>query len=104
MTEKPQKNRDLTLPACLWLGLFPLLHLGSYATLTRDKWFWMLALTAVTLACFIWSLVSARRPLPTATVWNSANSCFACRPPQILRPDPPFPANQGLVLRFFDVL
>lgn len=78
MTEKPQKNRDLTLPACLWLGLFPLLHLGSYATLTRDKWFWMLALTAVTLACFIWSLVSARRPLRFCPAHVAALGLLVC--------------------------
>ena len=42
-----------TLAACLWLGLFPLLFGGTYATLTHDKWIWMLLLTAFTLICFL---------------------------------------------------
>ena len=43
----------MTLAGCLWLGLFPLLILGSYAHITLDKWQLMLGLTAVTLICFL---------------------------------------------------
>ncbi len=42
----------MTAAACLWLGLFPLLQGGTYATLTHDKWIAMLILTGVTFLCF----------------------------------------------------
>ena len=42
-----------TLAACLWLGLFPLLHFGTYTTLTRDKWICMFLLLAVTVFCLL---------------------------------------------------
>lgn len=38
-----------SVTACLWLALFPLLHGGSYAHITYDKWKMMLMLTAISL-------------------------------------------------------
>ena len=53
----------MTLAACLWLGLFPLLQLGTYAHITHDKWLFMLILTGVTLLCFgIDFLLLRRKP------------------------------------------
>ena len=43
----------MTVSACLWLGLFPLLHFGSFHTITHDKWVCMLILTGLTLAGFL---------------------------------------------------
>ena len=42
----------MTVAACLWLGLFPLLQGGTYAHITHDKWIIMLCLTGMTLICF----------------------------------------------------
>ena len=42
----------MTVTACLWAGLFPLLQFGTYSQITADKWIIMLVLTAFTLiAC-----------------------------------------------------
>ena len=49
----------MTLSACLWLGLFPLLG-GSYAHITYNTWIIMLILTAITLPCFLFDLVRDR--------------------------------------------
>ena len=49
----PQYGYGMTLSACLWLGLFPLLQKGTYATLTHDKWIISLFLTALTFLCFV---------------------------------------------------
>ena len=46
----------MTLSACLWLGLFPLLG-GSYAHITYNKWIIMLILTGITLPCFLFDLI-----------------------------------------------
>lgn len=43
----------MTLAACLWLGLYPLLQGGSYVRITHDKWMAMLVLAALTLLCFL---------------------------------------------------
>jgi len=43
----------MTVSACLWLGLFPLLPFSSFHTITRDKWICMLLLAGVTLICFL---------------------------------------------------
>ena len=51
---QPKYGRGMTLAACLWLGLFPLLQGGSYARITRDKWIAMLVLTALTFLCFLY--------------------------------------------------
>ena len=60
----------MTLAACLWLGLFPLLQFGTYRTMTRDKWTLMLILAGATLLCFAADLcfrkVGRPRPLPLA--------------------------------------
>lgn len=40
----------MTVCACLWLGLFPLLQGGTYTQLTYHKWVYMLVLAGVTLA------------------------------------------------------
>ena len=63
MTDKPQKYRDMTVPACLWLGLFPLLHGGTYSSLTLDKWRIMAVLAGLTLAWFAAQQIRSRRPL-----------------------------------------
>ena len=43
----------MTVSACLWLGLFPLLQFGTFSSLTRDKWIIMFILGGVSLVCFI---------------------------------------------------
>ena len=43
----------MTAAACAWLGLFPLLHLGSFHTITQDKHTLMLLLAALTLPAFL---------------------------------------------------
>ena len=57
----------MTVAACLWLGLFPLLQGGTYTRITLDKWLIFLALSAVTLLCFLVDLVITkglpRRPV-----------------------------------------
>ena len=45
-SEQPKYRIGMTVSACLWLGLFPLLQGGTYAHITYDKWFIMLVLTA----------------------------------------------------------
>lgn len=50
----------MTVSACLWLGLFPLLQFFTYQTITRDKWICMLILTGVTLIGFLTDLVCRR--------------------------------------------
>ena len=47
----------MTLAACIWFGLFPLLHGGSYAHITYDKWNIMQILVGVTVLCFCADLV-----------------------------------------------
>ena len=54
---QPKYGYGMTLSACLWLGLFPLLHGGTYSRLTHDKWVIMLTLCGVTLACFLFDRV-----------------------------------------------
>ena len=49
----------MTLSACLWLGLFPLLG-GSYAHITYNKWIIMLVLTGVTVPCFLFDHIYDR--------------------------------------------
>ena len=48
---KPGYGYGMTLSACLWLGLFPLLQCGSYSGFTHDKWVFMLILTGITFLC-----------------------------------------------------
>ena len=43
----------MTIAACLWMGLFPLLQGGTYARITLDKWICMCVLCAATLCLFI---------------------------------------------------
>ena len=47
----------MTVAACLWLGLFPLLQRFSYARITLDKWLFMLALCGVTLLCCLIDII-----------------------------------------------
>ena len=58
----------MTGSACLWLGLFPLMHFGSYRSITQDKWICMLILTGITLVCFLidalYRRISRPRRLP----------------------------------------
>ena len=46
-------NSLATLAAGLWLGLYPQLHLGTYSTLTRDKWIIMFCLFFFTIVCIL---------------------------------------------------
>ena len=58
MQQKQAKNGvAMTVAACLWLGLFPLLQGFTYARITLDKWLFMLALCVVTLGCFCFDLI-----------------------------------------------
>ena len=60
MQEKQAKyGTGMTLAACLWLGLFPLLQGFTYSRITRDKWWIMISLCGVTLLCVCFD--SARR-------------------------------------------
>lgn len=52
-THQLKHGYGMTLSACLWLGLFPLLQGGSYRHFTHDKWVCMLVLTGVTFLCFL---------------------------------------------------
>lgn len=54
----------MTLSACLWLGLFPLLQFGSYRSITGDKWLCMLVLTGITLICFLADALTGRIARP----------------------------------------
>ena len=54
----------MTVSACLWLGLFPLLQFGSFHTITHDKWICMLVLTGLTLAGFLADAVMRRLSRP----------------------------------------
>ena len=54
----------MTVSACLWLGLFPLLQGFTYARITLDKWLIMLVLCGVTLCCLCFDVIcrcTARR-------------------------------------------
>ena len=54
----------MTVSACLWLGLFPLLQGFTYARITLDKWLIMLVLCGVTLCCLCFDVIrrcAARR-------------------------------------------
>ena len=53
---QPKNGYGMTLSACLWLGLFPLLQGSTYSRLTHDKWIAMLILSAVTVCCFLFDL------------------------------------------------
>ena len=57
---KLKAGYGMTLSACLWFGLFPLLQGGTYAHITHDKWSIMLALSGVTLLCFLFDLATGR--------------------------------------------
>ena len=53
----PRQEYGMTLSACLWLGLFPLLQGGTYYHITLDKLHIMQYLSAVTLLCLLFDLV-----------------------------------------------
>ena len=54
----------MTIAACLWLGLFPLLQGGTYARITIDKWYIMCVLGVATLALFVVDALTRRAPAP----------------------------------------
>ena len=67
----------MTFFACLWVGLFPLLHGGTYAEITRDKWIIMVTLWSATICCFPADLIARRKQsrLPLSaflreTIWT----------------------------------
>lgn len=51
-SEQPKYRIGMTVSACLWLGLFPLLQGGTYAHITYDKWNIMQILVGVSVLCF----------------------------------------------------
>ncbi len=61
----------MTISACLWLGLFPLLQTGTYAHITKDKWIFMLILTGVTLVCLVVDLILGRLHARTRSAFPS---------------------------------
>ena len=75
-SEHPKYRIGMTLSACLWLGLFPLLQGGSYAHITYDKWFIMLVLTAFTFLCFLADLLTPHKNIP-----NEADRSRRSSPP-----------------------
>ena len=54
----------MTVSACLWLGLFPLVQFGTYQSLTHDKWICMLILAGLTLVCFLTDILMRRVSSP----------------------------------------
>ncbi len=52
----------MTVAACLWTGLFPLLQFGTYSHITADKWIIMLALTAFTLLAAVCEIPGPQHP------------------------------------------
>ena len=61
----------MTVAACLWLGLFPLLQGGTYSHITYDKWVIFLILTAVTAVCFLFDLLLSVRRKPAVSSGTS---------------------------------
>ena len=58
MQEKQAKYwPGMTLAACLWLGLFPLLQGFTYSRITLDKWKIMFVLCGATLICFCFDFI-----------------------------------------------
>ena len=68
----------MTVSACLWLGLFPLMQSGTYATITKDKWTYMLLLTGVTAVCFLVDLVRRRLSRPRALPLIAGGALLLC--------------------------
>ena len=60
-SEQPKYRIGMTVAACVWLGLFPLLQGGTYTRLTYDKWIIMLILTGFTFVSFLVDLILRRR-------------------------------------------
>ncbi|MER1994003.1 MAG: O-antigen ligase family protein [Eubacteriales bacterium] len=75
-SEQPKYRIGMTISACLWLGLFPLLQGGTYARITYDKWFIMLVLTAFTFLCFLADL-----PTPYNVILSEAKRSRRISPP-----------------------
>ena len=82
-----------TLPAILWLGLFPLANDLSYAHITRGKWLFLLAFSALTLAltslCLLLGQRNGSRPAPLlrrpSLRWSArcSISCGSPSPPPL---------------------
>ena len=73
-SEQPKHRIGMTISACLWLGLFPLLQGGTYARITHDKWFIMLVLTAFTFICFLADMIVPDHVIPTGTACKAKKS------------------------------
>ena len=73
---QPKYRVGMTISACLWLGLFPLLQGGTYARITHDKWFIMLVLTAFTFLCFLADTIA-----PDRIILNEAKRSRRISPP-----------------------
>jgi len=54
----------MTVSACLWLGLFPLLQFGTFSSITRDKWIIMYILGGVSVVGFLVDLFRRRVSRP----------------------------------------
>ena len=54
----------MTVAACVWLGLFPLLQGGTYSSITYFKWVCMFVLSGVTVVCFAVDLFMRRLSRP----------------------------------------
>ncbi len=67
-TGQTKYGTGMTVSACAWLGLFPLLQCGTYHTITRDKWIIMFLLAGITLACFVTDLFFRRVSRPRIAV------------------------------------
>ncbi len=73
-SEQPKYQIGMTVSACLWLGLFPLLQGGTYARITNGKWFIMLVLTAFTFLCFLAGLIPPDHAVPAGAAGGAGKS------------------------------
>ncbi len=71
-----KRGYGMTLSACLWMGLFPLLQCGTYSHITHDKWVFMQILTGITLLCFLFDLVFHRHRSFADICRESARKAF----------------------------
>lgn len=60
----------MTVCACLWLGLFPLLQFGTYSSITYDKWRIMLFLAVFSLICAVFFNRSGKNKKPDGSYFR----------------------------------
>ena len=90
---KLKAGYGMTLSACLWFGLFPLLQGGTYARITHDKWIIMLALSGVTLLCFLFDLATRRLSQLSMCFTNMVMENAITITSEKLLNDPPIPSS-----------